>query len=102
MSLRSPLRILGYRSSLLLALLPSLLLLAIVALLGNPLVQSQQAQLRAADLAQAKAHMLDKGFEQLYQQMDGLARLPELRQALRDNDVAAIERMSDEFALETC
>ena len=99
MSLRSPLRILNYRTSLLLALLPSLLLVAFVLLVGMPVIQSQQAQLRANDLAQAKAHMLDKGFEQLYQQIDGLARLPQLRQALRDNDTEAIARMSDEYAL---
>ncbi len=81
------------------ASLPALALVAVILLAGNPLIQAQQAQLRAADLAQAKAHMLDKGFEQLYQQIDGLARLPQLRQALRDNDSAAIERMSDEFSL---
>ena len=80
-------------------LLPCLVILAAYFFFYLPQVQQAFAQQRADDVAAAKAQILDNNFLQLVNQLDGMARLSELRQAMRDSDPVALARMTEEFSL---
>ncbi len=97
---QKPPKLLNHWPRLLLAFLPALLVVAVFFLVYLPMAANQAANMRANDLAQVRADMLDNNLQQLSQHLDGLARLPRLRLAMRDGDSAVLEKLEDEFMLE--
>ncbi len=100
MSSKTAANLLSYWQSLVLVILPGAVAVIIYFLAYLPLINDQLAERRAEDLARVKAQMLDNNFQQLAQQLDGMARIPSLRQAMRDNDIVSLERLTSDFSLQ--
>lgn len=100
MSISTSPKLLNHWPALLLAVLPGALAIALFFFVYLPLTQQHAAEIRADDLALSKAVMVDSNLQQLANHLDGLARLPKLRLAMRDSDTAALEKMTDDFSLE--
>ena len=85
--------------SILLVVLPSLAVIALYFFVYLPLTVNQTAAQRANDLAHAKVVALNSNLKQLANHIDGLAQLPEVRQAIQADDKAALQQLAQQFAL---
>lgn len=93
-------KLFNYWSALLLALLPGLLAIALFILVYLPMASQQNADQRSNDLALATAVMLDNSLQQLADHLDGIARLPDLRLAMRDSNEDVLTQMTGNLELE--
>lgn len=93
-------KLFNYWPALLLALLPGLLAIALFVFVYLPMAGQQNAEQRSKDMALATAAMLDNSLQQLADHLDGIARLPDLRLAMRDSNEGLLTQMTGNFELE--